>query len=89
MKPGKVMCHLDEWLNEACAMRNQIGRVQRQGQVYRFSLNGIDYAAFVWVLGTHFRGRIEGHPDVPECSGHTALEVRDALKLWLSARAAA
>ena len=40
-------------------MRNSRGRVQRQGQIYRFSINGMDYAAFIWQLGTRFRGRIE------------------------------
>jgi hypothetical protein len=64
-------------------MSNRSGHVQRQGQVYRFSIAGTDYIAFVWTLGTHFRGRIDGHPEVPECSGRTALAVRNALKLWL------
>jgi hypothetical protein len=70
-------------------MRNNRGRVQRQGQVYRFSINGMDYAAFIWQLGTQFRGRIEGNPQVPECTARTALAVRDALQLWLVTRAAA
>ena len=64
-------------------MSNRGGHVQRQGQVYRFSIEGTDYAAFVWVLGALYRGRIDGHPRVPECSGRTALAVRDALKDWL------
>jgi len=64
-------------------MSNRSGHVQRQGQVYRFSIEGTEYAAFVWALGTQFRGRIDGHPQVPECSGRTALAVRDALKHWL------
>jgi hypothetical protein len=65
------------------ATSNRSGRVQRQGQIYRFSIEGTDYAAFVWELGKQFRGRIEGHPQVPQCTGRTALAVRDALKLWL------
>jgi len=70
-------------------MRNNRGRVQRQGQIYRFVIAGTDYAAFIWQLGTRFRGRIEGYPQVPECTGRTALAVRDALRLWLVTRAAA
>jgi hypothetical protein len=64
-------------------MKNRLGRVQRQGQIYRFSIAGTDYAAFIWQLGTQFRGRIEGNPQVPEHTGRTALAVRDALKHWL------
>jgi hypothetical protein len=64
-------------------MRNQSGRVQRQGQIYRFSINGAEYAAFIWQLGTQFRGRIEGNPKVPQCTGRSALAVRDALQQCL------
>jgi hypothetical protein len=70
-------------------MRNKGGRVQRQGQIYRFSINGADYAAFIWRLGTQYRGRIEGEPKVPQCTGRTALVVRDALQRWLVTRAVA
>lgn len=65
----------------------QQGRVQRQGRIYRFSISGTDYAAFIWQLGTQFRGRVEGYPQVPQCTGRTALAVRDALQLWLTERA--
>src|SRR5262245_29075510 len=65
------------------AMNNQSGHIQRQGQIYRFSIDGSDYAAFVWREGKQFRGRIEGQPQVPQYTGRTALMVRDALKLWL------
>ena len=64
-------------------MSNRSDHVQRQGRLYRFSIDGTDYAAFVWALGTQFRGRIDGHPQVPQCSGRTALAVCEALKLWL------
>lgn len=62
------------------------GRVQRQGQIYRFTVAGIDYATFIWTLGVQFRGRVEGNPQVPEQTGRTALAVRDALQQWLIAR---
>jgi hypothetical protein len=70
-------------------MKTRQGRVQRQGQIYRFAINGADYAAFVWQLGTQFRGRIEDNPQVPQCTGRSALLVRDALQQWLVRHAAA
>jgi hypothetical protein len=69
-------------------MKQQAARVQRQGRIYRFTIAGSDYAAFVWQFGVQFRGRVEGHPQVPQCTGRTALAVRDALQLWLTERAA-
>jgi hypothetical protein len=70
-------------------MKNWSGRVQRQGQIYRFSIDGTEYAAFIWQLGKQFRGRIEGHPQVPQCTDRTALAVRDALQIWLARHVAA
>lgn len=70
-------------------MKDRRRHVQRQGQIYRFSINGTDYAAFVWQLGKQFCGRIEGHPQVPQCTGRTALAVRDTLQKWLITRTAA
>jgi len=70
-------------------MKNQPGRVLRQGRIYRFSIKGADYAAFIWQRGRQFRGRIDGNPQVPQCTGRTALAVRDALEQWLVTRAAA
>lgn len=60
------------------------GAVQRTGQIYRFSVVGTEYAAFIWQFGKQYRGRIEGNPQVPECTARTALAVRDALQLWLT-----
>ena len=92
MKHGKLMYRSAIRLNEeyccremSIYMSQRNGRVQRQGQVYRFSIEGADYAAFVWALGAQYRGRIDGYPQVPECSGRTALAVRDALRDWLMA----
>ena len=70
-------------------MKSRQSRVQRQGQIYRFSINGMDYAAFIWQWGKQFRGRIDGAPQVPQCTGRTALAVRDALQLWLATRTTA
>jgi len=70
-------------------MKDRRGHVQRQGQIYRFSINGTDYAAFIWQLGKQFCGRIEGCPEVPQCTGRTALAVRDTLQMWLTTHATA
>jgi len=64
-------------------MRNNQGRVQRQGKIYRFAIAGTEYAAFVWQSGAQFRGRVQGNPQVPEQTARTALAVRDALQQWL------
>ena len=64
------------------------GRVQRQGQLYRFTVAGIDYTTFIWQHGVQFRGRVEGHSQVPEQTGRTALAVRDALQKLLVTRSA-
>ena len=69
-------------------MKQQTARVQRQGRIYRFTIAGNDYAAFIWQFGAQFRGRVEENPQVPQCTGRTALAVRDALQLWLTERAA-
>jgi hypothetical protein len=70
-------------------MRNRQVSIQRHGQIYRFSIDGIDYAAFIWQFGKQFRGRIEGNPQVPQCTGRTVLAVRDALQTWLITNPAA
>jgi hypothetical protein len=66
-------------------MTKNRGRIQRVGKIYRFSIVETEYAAFIWQFGKQFCGRIEGHPQVPECTARTALAVRDALQLWLAA----
>lgn len=68
-------------------MKNRSSSTQREGQIYRFSIAGTNYAAFIWHLGKQFRGRIEGHPHIPQCTGGTPLAVREALALWLSTHA--
>ena len=57
----------------------QAATVVRKGQIYRFAIDGTEYAAFIWQAGTQFSGRIQGNPHIPECQGRTALGVRDAL----------
>ena len=70
-------------------MRNRQSRIQRQGQIYRFSVNGAEYAAFIWQQGVQFQGRIEGQPHVPQCSGRSELAVRAALERELALHARA
>lgn len=64
-------------------MKQQAARVQRQGRIYRFTVAGNEYAAFIWQFGAQFRGRVEEQPQVPQCTGRTAIAVRDALEKWL------
>ena len=65
-------------------MKSKQDRVQRQGQIYRFTIAGTEYAAFIWRLGAQFRGRLEGNPQAPEYTGRTALAVRDAFQQWVA-----
>ena len=69
-------------------MNNRQGRVQRLGRIYRFSIAGTEYAAFIWQQGAQFSGRIDGNPQVPQCTGRTASAVCDALQQWLLTHAA-
>jgi hypothetical protein len=69
-------------------MTNRRTHVQRQGRIYRFSVTDTDYTAFIWQHGKQFCGRIEGNPQVPQCTARTALAVRDALQAWLVTHAA-
>jgi hypothetical protein len=57
--------------------RNQT--VVRQGSIYHVTINGTDYALFIWSAGKHFRGRVEGQPHVPEQAATTPEKVRAAL----------
>lgn len=66
-------------------MERRSGRVVRSGRVYRFTINEVEYAVFVWQVGSQFCGRVDGHPQVPEQKAHTALGVRDALYARLQA----
>ena len=63
-----------------------INRVQRPGRIYHFSINGVDYAAYIWQLGKQFLGRIEGDPQVPHSIGPSPSAARDVLRRWLVAR---
>ncbi|KAB8140021.1 hypothetical protein F8S13_25420 [Chloroflexia bacterium SDU3-3] len=60
--------------------------VHRAGRIYRFSINDIDYAAFIWQMGVQFRGRVEGHPEITQTTGRTALAVRDELQKLIVAQ---
>lgn len=68
-------------------MIRRAGSTQRIGRMYRFSVNGNEYAAFIWQNGAQFRGRVEGQAHIPLCTARTALAVRDALQQALRAEA--
>jgi hypothetical protein len=64
-------------------MHNPNKTVVRQGRVYRFSVAEVEYSAFIWKVRSQFRGRVIGHPQVPQRKAPTALAVRDALMAWM------
>lgn len=64
-------------------MERRYRRISRQGQIYRFTHNGADYAAFVWQVGKKFHGQLLDHPQVPHSMALTAIAARDALAKWL------
>ena len=61
-------------------MRKGPKTIQRSGSIYRFSVNGVEYAAFVWQVGAQFHGRIEGQAHIPVAVARTVLGVRNALQ---------
>lgn len=64
-------------------MERRQGRIVRQGRIYRFKVDELEYAAFIWQVGRQFCGRVEENPQVPQQRARTALAVRDALYSWL------
>lgn len=65
-------------------MRKGPKTVQRVGQIYRFMVNGTEYAAFVWQAGALFRGRVEGQAAIPIAEARTSIAVRNALQQSLT-----
>lgn len=66
-------------------MAKRSGTTERSGRVYRFTVDGKEYAAFIWQNGAQFRGRVDAHAHIPMCSGRTAITVRDALLALVAA----
>ncbi|NTU81383.1 MAG: hypothetical protein HGA45_18725 [Chloroflexales bacterium] len=66
-------------------MAEQVRRTVRKGRIYHFRIADVEYNAFIWEVGTSFCGRVEGHPQVPQCRGRTPLAVRDMLRTGLTA----
>lgn len=60
--------------------------IHRAGRIYRFTIDDVDYAAFIWQMGVQFRGRVEGHPEITQTTGRTALAVRDELQKLIVAQ---
>ncbi len=58
--------------------------IVRQGRIYRFTIDGTEYAAFIWQDGSQFSGRVEENPQVPQCKARTAVAVRNALSEWIT-----
>lgn len=69
-------------------MERRSKTVVRKGSMYHFTIEGVEYSAFIWQAGSQFCGRINGNPHIAECHGRTAQAVRDALALSLTATSA-
>lgn len=67
-------------------MTKRQGRVARSGRIYRFTVDSIEYTAFIWRAGVNFRGRLENQPHAPQHTAPTALRVRDTLQKWVVAQ---
>lgn len=66
-------------------MDKRMAHVTRTGRIYHFRIGDVDYRAFIWNAGSSFCGRVEDHPEVPQCRGRTALAVRTMLSSALVA----
>lgn len=65
-------------------MERRSKTVVRKGTMHYFTVEGIEYKAFIWQTGSQFYGRINDNPQIAECAGRTAQAVRDALATSLT-----
>lgn len=54
-------------------------RTVRKGQIYHVRVGDTAYRAFIWQNGASFCGRVEDHPQVPQCRGRSVPLVRQQL----------
>lgn len=66
-------------------MAEMTKRTVRKGRIYHVQVADVAYRTFIWETGTSFCGRVEEHPQVPECRGRTAVAVREQLCQSLAA----
>ncbi|NTW01100.1 MAG: hypothetical protein HGA19_07270 [Oscillochloris sp.] len=69
-------------------MAERTKRVIRKGRIYYFRVADVEYRVFIWEAGSGFCGRIEDYPQVQQCSGRTAIAVRDQLCAAMTANLA-
>jgi len=65
-------------------MERRSKTVVRKGIIYHFTVEGMEYKAFIWQAGSQFCGRVNDNPQIAECAGRTAQAVRDALATSLT-----
>lgn len=51
----------------------------RKGRVYQLRVADRVYRAFIWQSGSGFCGRVEDHPQIPQCRGRTVPLVQEQL----------
>lgn len=60
-------------------------RIVRKGRIYHLRVADVVYRTFIWQDGSGFRGRVEEHPEVPQCRGRNVVVVREQLCVALAA----
>lgn len=60
-------------------------RTVRKGRIYHIQVADTAYRTFIWQAGAGFCGRVEDHPQVPQCRGRTVVVVREQLCKALTA----
>ncbi|NJN17904.1 MAG: hypothetical protein HC822_17340 [Oscillochloris sp.] len=66
-------------------MAESTKRIVRTGRIYHVQVADTTYRTFIWQNGVGFCGRVEDHPQVPQCRGRTVIIVRDQLSKALAA----
>jgi hypothetical protein len=60
-------------------MEKPTKRTVRVGRIYHVRVADVAYRTFIWQAGVGFCGRVEDHPQVPQCRGRTVIAVREQL----------
>jgi hypothetical protein len=70
---------------EQLLMAETTKRTVRKGRIFHVRVADVTYRTFIWEIGTGFCGRVEDHPQVPQCRGRTEVAVREQLSAALAA----
>jgi hypothetical protein len=60
-------------------------RTVRKGRIYHIQVADTAYRTFIWQAGASFCGRVEDHPQVPQCRGRSVVMVQEQLSAALAA----